>query len=85
MIFTIIQILLFMTVLLLLVKPLGAYMARVYQGQRVFGLERVLSPVENTLYRLSGVRATEEMGWQQYALALLLFVLSKLPSKLRTT
>jgi len=61
-----------MLVLLLLVKPLGAFMARVYQGERTF-LDPVLGPVERLLYRLSGVRAEEEMNWKTYAIATMLF------------
>ncbi|HXV98478.1 MAG TPA: potassium-transporting ATPase subunit KdpA, partial [Anaerolineae bacterium] len=66
------QIGLYMLVLLLLVKPLGAFMARVYQGERTF-LDPVLGPVERLLYRLSGVRANEEMNWKTYAIAMILF------------
>ncbi|MEW5956787.1 MAG: potassium-transporting ATPase subunit KdpA [Chloroflexota bacterium] len=66
------QIGLYMLVLLLLVKPLGAFMARVYQGERTF-LDPALGPVERLLYRLSGVRADEEMNWKTYAIAMLLF------------
>jgi K+-transporting ATPase ATPase A chain len=61
-----------MLVLLLLVKPLGAFMARVYQRERTF-LDPVLGPIERLLYRLSGVRADEEMNWKIYAIALILF------------
>ena len=66
------QVALFLAVLLLLVKPLGSYMARVYEG-RPFGLDRVLGPVERGFYRLAGVRADSEMGWKGYATAVLLF------------
>lgn len=66
------QIGLYMLVLLLLVKPLGLFMARVYEGERTF-LDPVLGPVERLLYRLSGVRAAEEMNWKTYAIAMLLF------------
>ncbi|MCY2924455.1 MAG: potassium-transporting ATPase subunit KdpA, partial [Planctomycetota bacterium] len=59
-------------VLLLLVKPLGLYMARVYEGKRC-GLDRVLGPVERLLYRLAGVNPATEMSWQRYALAMLAF------------
>jgi len=58
--------------LLLLVKPLGAYMARVYEGEPVF-LDPVLRPLERLLYRLSGVRPEQEMDWQTYAIALVWF------------
>ncbi len=66
------QIGLYMLVLLLLAKPLGAFMARVYQGERVW-LDPVLGPIERLLYRLSGVRPDEEMNWKTYAIAMLLF------------
>jgi potassium-transporting ATPase potassium-binding subunit len=63
---------LFFVVLLALVKPLGTYMARVYQGERTF-LSLVLVPFENILYRICGVKKDEEMGWQRYAWAMVLF------------
>jgi K+-transporting ATPase ATPase A chain len=66
-----VQLAVFIAVLLALVKPLGWYMARVYEGQPV-GLDRLLRPVERVLYRLFGVRAEQEMGWKHYATALLL-------------
>lgn len=77
------QIILYLLVLLLLAKPLGRYMARVYQGERTL-LDPVLRPVERLLYRLFGVRldaskgsnivvAAEEMSWQTYTIAMLLF------------
>jgi K+-transporting ATPase ATPase A chain len=66
------QLAFYLAVLLALVKPLGAYMARVYEGQRL-GLDRVLGPVEHLLYRVCGVRPDVEMGWKAYAAAMLLF------------
>ncbi|MBT0665940.1 potassium-transporting ATPase subunit KdpA [Geobacter pelophilus] len=69
------QIILFSMVLLALIKPLGSYMAKVYQGERTL-LTSVLAPCENFLYRISGVNKDEEMGWQRYALAMLLFNLA---------
>ncbi len=68
-----IEIIFFFGVLLALVKPLGAYMARVYEGKSLFGLDRLLRPIERSIYRLGGVRDGDEMGWRQYAVALLLF------------
>ena len=62
----------FMLVLLALAKPLGEYMARIYEN-RPFGLDRLLGPLERLIYRLSGVRADEEMTWKGYALAMLAF------------
>ena len=66
------QIVVFLVVLLVLVKPLGAYMAHVYEGHRV-ALDRVLGWLERLTYRLGGIRPGEEMGWRTYALAMLLF------------
>ncbi len=67
------QIAFYFAVLIALAKPLGAWMARVYEGQRLFGLDRVLGPVERLIYRLCGVDPQEEMDWKGYAFALLLF------------
>jgi K+-transporting ATPase ATPase A chain len=66
------QIIAFLVFLLLLVKPLGGFMARVFQGQTTF-LSRLLTPVERFFYRLAGVDETVEMSWKTYAAALLLF------------
>jgi K+-transporting ATPase ATPase A chain len=66
------QLVLYVVVLIALAKPLGAYMARVYQNQRC-GLDGALGWLERLTYRLSGVRPNEEMGWKTYAVAMLLF------------
>ena len=66
------QLVLYVVVLIALAKPLGAYMARVYEG-RPFMLERVLGGLERLIYRLSGIRAKDEMGWQTYAATMLAF------------
>ncbi len=63
---------LYMLVVLALVKPLGGYIADVMEGRPGWAL-RLGGPVESLIYRLSGVRRDEEMGWLQYALAILLF------------
>ena len=62
----------YLAVLLALAGPLGAYMARVYEGERVW-LTRLLGPLERGLYRTAGVRADHEMSWRVYAAALLVF------------
>lgn len=67
-----IQLILYFAILLLLAKPLGAYMAKVYQGERLF-LDPILGPVERFLYRLSGIDPRSEMTWKTYAIAMLLF------------
>lgn len=66
------QVLVLLTVLVALVKPLGWYMSRVYEGLPC-GLDYLLAPVERTMYRLSGVRSTDEMDWKSYGTAMLLF------------
>jgi potassium-transporting ATPase potassium-binding subunit len=66
------QLVLYVVVLTLLARPLGAYMARVYQNQ-AFGLDKALGWLERWLYRLAGVRPDQEMGWKTYAMAMLLF------------
>jgi K+-transporting ATPase ATPase A chain len=71
------QIGLFSLLLLALTKPMGAYMARVFEGERT-GLDPVLGPVERLLYRLFGVDPREDMRWTTYALAMLAFSLASL-------
>ncbi len=70
--FGVLQILLYLALLLALVKLLGLYMARVYQGQPC-GTDRLLGWLERGLYRLAGIKPDAEMNWRQYALAMLLF------------
>ena len=70
--FSWIQLIFYMVVLIALVKPLGTFMARVYQGEHTF-LDPALRPVEKLIYRLSGVHPDEEMNWKVYAIAMLLF------------
>lgn len=65
----------FLAILLLLTKPLGSYMARVFQGERTF-LTPVLGPVERLCYRACGVDPTAEQGWKTYTAAILLFNLA---------
>jgi K+-transporting ATPase ATPase A chain len=70
--FSLIQIGAYLVVLLFLVKPLGAYMARVYQGERTF-IDPVFKPLERLIYRFARVNSAEEMDWKQYAVAMLVF------------
>jgi len=67
-----VQLALYLVVLLALAKPLGAYMARVYENQPIV-LGRVLGPIERLLYRLAGIRPDVEMDWKSYAIAMLAF------------
>ncbi|CAN5426015.1 hypothetical protein BH18ACI2_BH18ACI2_23780 [soil metagenome] len=66
------QILLFFLIILGLTKPLGIFMARVFNRERTF-LDPVLRPVERLLYRVTGVDETREMRWTEYAVSMLLF------------
>ncbi len=68
------QILIYLVVLVLLVPPVGGYMARVFEGKST-GLDKVLGPVERLIYWLCGVSANDEMDWKIYAFAMLLFKL----------
>ena len=66
------QIALFLAAVLLLAKPMGTYMAAVFERRKTF-LDPVLGPCERLLYRVTGVDAAEEMRWTQYATAMLVF------------
>lgn len=66
------QIAIFLGVILLLTKPAGAFMARVFSGGKTF-LDPALRPIERGLYRLTGVDEKREMRWTEYAIAMLLF------------
>jgi K+-transporting ATPase ATPase A chain len=72
-----VQIALYVVVLIALAKPLGGFMARVFEG-RPCGLDRILGPVERGLYRICGVDAARETGWKEYAGAFLAFNLLSL-------
>jgi K+-transporting ATPase ATPase A chain len=61
----------FLAVLLLLMQPLGLYIARVVEGEKTF-LDPVLRPIERFFYRVCGIHAEREMNWQQYSVAMLL-------------
>jgi potassium-transporting ATPase potassium-binding subunit len=69
------QIALYVGVLVLCVKPLGLYMARVFNGERTF-LDPVLRPVERLIYAVSGVDPRQEQHWTTYTAAMLLFSLA---------
>ena len=66
------QFALFSLILLATVRPVGAYLARVLEGERTW-LDPVLRPIERLIYKLSGVNTTEEMNWREYAFAMLAF------------
>jgi K+-transporting ATPase ATPase A chain len=66
------QVVLFLAVLLVLIKPVGAYMALAF-ADTPNGVNRVGGKLERLLYRLAGVRSDEQMGWRRYAIAMLVF------------
>jgi K+-transporting ATPase ATPase A chain len=66
------QVIVFFFGLLVVAKPLGTFIAGVFQGERTF-LAPVLGPIERLIYRLSGVHPDADTDWKQYAKALLLF------------
>lgn len=66
------QIGLFFGLILLIAYPLGIYMTNVFERRKTF-LDPILNPIENALYKLTGVEADKEMDWKQYGIAMLLF------------
>ncbi|HZV59797.1 MAG TPA: potassium-transporting ATPase subunit KdpA, partial [Candidatus Eremiobacteraceae bacterium] len=66
------QILLFILVVFAITKPLGLFMARVFNREKTF-LDVLLRPVEKLVYRLVGVNEQQEMRWTEYTVAMLLF------------
>ncbi len=67
------QILFFSVCVLLVAKPLGLYLVRVYDGTATW-----LAPLERTIYRLCGIDATEDQHWTRYAAGLLLFSIASM-------
>src|SRR5215831_17313769 len=67
-----VQIALFSVIIILITRPLGGYMTRVFNGERTF-LSPVLRPVERAVYWCCGVNEKEEQHWLTYAVALLFF------------
>jgi K+-transporting ATPase ATPase A chain len=68
----IIQIILFFGLGIALTPPVGRFMARVYKGEKTF-LHRFLQPIENIIYKLTGIDPNEEMTWLKYFWAVLMF------------
>jgi len=66
------QILFFFALVALVTKPLGIFMARVFNRDRTF-MDPVLRPIEKLIYRSTGVKEDREMGWIEYAVSMLLF------------
>ncbi len=66
------QIAVFLALILAVTKPMGVYMARVFNRERTF-MDPVLRPIERLLYRVTGVDENHEMCWTEYAVSMLLF------------
>jgi K+-transporting ATPase ATPase A chain len=66
------QFVIYSIVLILTVRPVGLYLARVFEGERTW-LDPLLRPVERLIYKLCGVKADREMNWREYAFAMLGF------------
>ncbi|MBE0624119.1 MAG: potassium-transporting ATPase subunit KdpA [Burkholderiales bacterium] len=69
------QLVAYVVVLLALAKPLGTYMARIYEDEPAL-LNRIGAPFERLIYRVCGIAPAEEMRWTQYAMATLWFSLA---------
>jgi K+-transporting ATPase ATPase A chain len=59
-------------ILLATVRPVGIYLARVFEGERTW-LDPVLRPIERLIYKLCAVNSDNEMNWREYAYAMLGF------------
>ena len=68
------QILLFLLLILLVTKPMGVFMAHIFNREHTF-LDPVMRPIERLIYKLTRVNAEREMRWTEYAVAMLLFSL----------
>src|SRR5215813_655194 len=66
------QILLFFVAVLVVTKPMGIFMARVFSGEKTF-LDPVLRPVERLIYKVTRIDESREMRWTEYSIAMLLF------------
>src|SRR5207302_2508977 len=66
------QILFYLLVILLLTKPIGVFMTRVFNREKTF-LDALLRPVEKLVHRLTGVDEQREMRWTEYTISMLLF------------
>src|SRR5262245_321686 len=68
----ILQLALYVLVLLVIIKPLGIFMTKVFAGEKTF-LDRVLGPLERLIYRVCRIDASEEQHWTAYTAAMLMF------------
>ena len=69
---SVLQVLLFLVIILLLTKPVGLYLTKVFNGERTW-LSPVFVPAERLFYRLSGINSEEEQKWTGYMISVLIF------------
>ncbi len=69
---SVLQVLLFLVIILLLTKPVGLYLTKVFNGERTW-LSPVFVPAERFFYRLSGINSEEEQKWTGYMISVLIF------------
>jgi len=69
---SVVQVLIFLVIVLLLTKPIGLYMTKVFNGERTW-LSPVCIPIERLFYKLAGVNPEEEQKWTGYVIAMLIF------------
>src|SRR5579859_1719654 len=69
---SVLQVAIFLVIVLLLSKPLGLYMYKIFNGERTW-LSPVFVPVERFFYRLCGINPEEEQKWTGYIIAVLIF------------
>ncbi|HLI08228.1 MAG TPA: potassium-transporting ATPase subunit KdpA [Ktedonobacteraceae bacterium] len=69
---SVLQVVIFLVIVLLVTKPLGLYMYKIFNGERTW-LSPVFVPVERFFYRLSGINPEEEQNWVAYMISVLVF------------
>ncbi len=72
--FSLLQYALFLLVVAVLVKPVGGYLARVFNGEKTF-LDPILRPLERLIYQLARVDPEQEMDWKRYVISFVYFSL----------
>lgn len=66
------QVFLYILVILISVKPIGEFIYRVFTNKKTF-INFLIEPIENTIYKLSGINKDNEMNWKEYCISLLIF------------
>jgi K+-transporting ATPase ATPase A chain len=72
---SVLQVLIILVIILLLTKPVGLYLTKIFNGERTW-LSPVVVPVERFFYRLSGIKEDDEQKWTGYMISVLIFSLT---------